>query len=35
MCVTNGYTEVLEWWKETEIVELFCMRLDINKQPHM
>jgi hypothetical protein len=23
MCVTNGYTEVLEWWKETEIVELF------------
>jgi hypothetical protein len=25
MCVTNGYTEVLEWWKETEIVELFCI----------
>jgi hypothetical protein len=23
MCVTNGYTEVLEWWKEMEIVELF------------
>jgi tRNA A37 methylthiotransferase MiaB len=21
MCVTNGYTEVLEWWKETELVE--------------
>jgi hypothetical protein len=25
MCVTNGYTEVLEWWKEMEIVELFCI----------
>jgi hypothetical protein len=23
MCVTTGYTEVLEWWKEMEIVELF------------
>jgi hypothetical protein len=23
MCVTNGYTEVLEWWKETELVEHF------------
>jgi hypothetical protein len=23
MCLTNGYTEVLEWWKEMEIVELF------------
>jgi hypothetical protein len=23
MCVTNGYTKVLEWWKETELVKLF------------
>jgi hypothetical protein len=23
MCVTNGYTEVLEWWKEMELVQLF------------
>jgi hypothetical protein len=23
MCVTNGYTKVLEWWKEMELVELF------------
>ena len=23
MCVTNCYTKVLEWWKETELVELF------------
>jgi hypothetical protein len=23
MCVTNGYTEVLEWWKEMELVEFF------------
>jgi hypothetical protein len=24
MCVAKGYTEVLEWWKQTELVELFC-----------
>jgi hypothetical protein len=24
MCVTNGYTEVLEWWKEMELVEHFA-----------
>ena len=24
MCVTKGYIEVLEWWKEMELVELFC-----------
>jgi hypothetical protein len=23
MCVTNGNTKVLEWWKEMELVELF------------
>jgi hypothetical protein len=24
MCVANGYIEVLEWWKQMELVELFC-----------
>jgi hypothetical protein len=24
MCIAKGYIEVLEWWKQMELVELFC-----------
>ena len=25
MCVTKGYIEVLDWWKEMELIELFSI----------
>ncbi len=24
MCIAKGYIEVLEWWKQLELVALFC-----------
>jgi hypothetical protein len=24
MCIAKGYIEVLEWWKQMKLVELFC-----------
>jgi hypothetical protein len=24
MCIAKGYIEVLEWWKQMELVVLFC-----------
>jgi hypothetical protein len=27
MCISNGYIEVLEWWKQMELVELFTKAL--------
>jgi hypothetical protein len=27
MCISNGYIEVLEWWKQMELAELFTKAL--------
>jgi hypothetical protein len=32
MCVTNGYTKVLEWWKEMELVEIFGVAVQSPQQ---
>jgi hypothetical protein len=30
MCVTNGYIEVLEWWKAAELVEQFGITVQVH-----